>query len=63
MADFSGERIGEGLIRIGAMTEEQVKDVLKRQKEGDTRVFGEIAISLGYIDDEAIRKYLESKEK
>ena len=63
MADFSGERIGEGLIRIGAMTEEQVKDVLKRQKEGDTRLFGEIAISLGYIDDEAIRKYLESKEK
>jgi len=63
MADFSGEKIGEGLIRIGAMTEEQVQDVLKRQREGDNRLFGEIAISLGYVDDEAIRKYLESKEK
>ncbi len=63
MADFSGEKIGEGLVRIGAMTEEQVKDVLKRQKEGDKRLFGEIAISLGYVNDEAIRKYLESKEK
>ncbi len=63
MEDFKNEKIGEGLVRIGAMTEEQVKEVLKRQAEGDTRLFGEIAISLGYINDEAIKKYLESKER
>ncbi len=55
------ERIGEGLIKIGAMTEEQVKDVLARQKDGTNRFFGEIAIKLGYVDDEAIKRYLDSK--
>ena len=61
MEDHTGEKIGEGLKRIGAMTEEQVNEVLELQKNGDKRLFGEIAISLGYIDDEAIRKYIESK--
>ena len=55
------ERIGQGLSRIGAMTEEQVKDVLTRQKDGTNRLFGEIAIELGYVDDEAIKRYLDSK--
>ncbi len=55
------ERIGDGLIRIGAMTKEQVETVLKKQKEGDKRLLGEIAIELGYIDDNAITKYLKSK--
>jgi len=55
------ERIGEGLVRIGAMTEEQVKDVLSRQKDDTKRLFGEIAIELGYINDEAIMRYLDSK--
>jgi len=55
------ERIGEGLMRIGAMKSYQVEDVLRIQKNGDKRLFGEIAIELGYIDDSAIRSYLESK--
>ena len=52
-------RIGEFLVQIGAIKQYQVDDVLRLQKEGDTRLFGEIAIELGYIDDEAIKKYLE----
>jgi len=55
------ERIGQGLIRIGAMSEEQVKDILARQKDGTNKLFGEIAIELGYVDDEAIKRYLDSK--
>ena len=55
------ERIGEALVRIGAMKTFQVEDVLRLQQAGDKRLFGEIAIELGYIDDEAIRKYLEAK--
>jgi len=35
--------------------------VLKLQKKGDTRLFGEIAIECGYIDDTAIKAYLDSK--
>lgn len=56
-----GERIGEGLIRIEAMKKEEVDDVLSRQSDGDKRLFGEIAIDLGYINDEAIKNYLASK--
>jgi hypothetical protein len=52
------ERIGDFLINIGAMTLEQRDDVLMRQVEGDTRVFGEIARGLGYIDKLAIERYL-----
>ena len=62
MSKNTGERIGEGLIRIGAMKKEAVDDVLSRQTAGDKRLFGEIAIDLGYIDDQAIMNYLESKE-
>ncbi len=56
------ERIGEALVRIGAMKSYQVQDVLRLQQGGDQRLFGEIAIELGYIDDRAIQKYLESKK-
>jgi len=55
------DRIGDNLVKIGAMTQEQVEDVLKRQKDGDSRLFGEIAIELEYIDDNVIAAYLERK--
>jgi hypothetical protein len=57
------EKIGEALVRIGAMKSYQVDDVLRLQSGGDRRLFGEIAIELGYIDDQAIRKYLSSKKE
>jgi hypothetical protein len=56
------ERIGEALVRIGAMKSYQVQDVLRLQQGGDARLFGEIAIELGYINDQAIKKYLDSKK-
>jgi len=56
------EKIGEALVRIGAMKSYQVEDVLRLQLGGDRRLFGEIAIELGYIDDLAIQKYLSSKK-
>jgi len=55
------ERIGDGLLRIGAMTAEQRDKVLEMQYDGDERMFGEIAIDLKYIDDQAILDYLASK--
>jgi len=55
------ERIGEALVRIGAMTPEQVDQVLKLQQNGDNRLFGEIAIECGYINDEVLKKYVEAK--
>ena len=56
------ERIGEALVRIGAMTPEQVDQVLKLQQDGDNRLFGEIAIGEGFINDKAIKAYLDSKK-
>ncbi len=55
------EKIGETLVRIGAITPSQVEDVLRAQKAGDNRMFGEIAIELGYINDEILKKYVEAK--
>ena len=49
------ERLGDGLVRVGAMTAEQVQKVLAAQKGGDGRQFGEIAIALGYVNAEAIK--------
>jgi hypothetical protein len=57
------EKIGDVLVRIGAMNPLQVKDVLARQKGGDKRLFGEIAIERGYIDDAALKRWVEYKSK
>ena len=55
------DRIGDFLIEIGVMTRAQVDEVIRAQGQGDGRLFGEIAIELGYIDDSAIKRYLDSK--
>jgi len=55
------EEIGEGLMRIGAMTKAQVEEVLLRQRAGDDRLFVEIAIDLGLINEEALKSYLNVK--
>ena len=56
------EKIGEFLQRIGVMTEQQVQEVLDAQKAGDNRMFGEIAIEFGFINDEVLKKYIEAKQ-
>jgi hypothetical protein len=57
------EKIGDGLVRMGIMSKIQVEDILKKQEKGDDRLFGIIALELGYIDDTAIKKYFDSKKK
>jgi len=56
-------RIGGFLVSIGAMKDWQVEDVLLAQRNGDPRLFGEIAIALGYVDDVALRGYVESQSE
>jgi len=55
------ERIGEFLVRIGVLKPYQVEDVLRAQEAGDTRLFGEIAIEFGCMNDEVLKKYVEAK--
>ena len=60
-SEDSTQRIGDFLVRIGAMTTEQVYEVLTRQQMEPGRLFGELAIELGYINDSAIDKFLTEK--
>jgi hypothetical protein len=58
------EKIGEYLVGIGAMSATQVTVVINHQQSGDERLFGEIAMELGYLaDNEPIDKFLEYQEK
>jgi len=52
-------KIGERLIQLGIMSPGQVAHVLQKQAAGDARLFGEIAIALGFIDEGALRRYLD----
>jgi hypothetical protein len=57
------ERIGQFLVRIAVMKASQVDHVLRAQKAGDSRRFGEIAVELGYINDDAIKRFADYLEK
>ncbi|HUZ17016.1 MAG TPA: hypothetical protein VMV68_01430 [Spirochaetia bacterium] len=57
------ERIGDFLVRIGAMTEGQTKEVLDAQKGGDKRSFGDIALALGYVSEASIKSFADSLGK
>ena len=57
------EKIGEFLVRIGVMTMEKVQEVLQTQKAGDTRRFGDIALELGFVQNDAIKRYVDYMEK
>ncbi|MBN1523862.1 MAG: hypothetical protein JW904_05225 [Spirochaetales bacterium] len=55
------EKIGEFLVRIEALTQQQVDEILTIQAQDPSKLFGIIAIELGYIDDKAIKAYIDSK--
>jgi hypothetical protein len=57
------EEIGDFLVRIGVMQPWQLEDVLLAQRLGDKRLFGEIAIELGYFEDKALQLYIESQSR
>ena len=54
----STERLGELLVRMGALTQEQVKLILEYQVEHPDMLFGQIAIKLKFINMEILEKYL-----
>ena len=63
LEDTSSERIGEFLVKIGALTAAQRDEVIAKQTESPDRLFGQIAIELGYINDAAVDQYLEQKRR
>lgn len=56
-------RIGEFPVSSGRMSQEQVGQVLRLQREGNKRRFGEIALALGFIDDDAVKRFVDYLEK
>ena len=57
-----GGRIGDGMVKMGEMTRQQVKTVLEKQENGDHRLFGEIAVDLDFIDIDSVIRYMERSE-
>jgi hypothetical protein len=54
------EKIGEFLVRIGAMTEKQCEEIILIQQSGDKRYFGEIAVEKGFVNKDILKKYLHA---
>ena len=56
-------RLGEALVQRGAMTEEQVKEVLIKQRErsGLDKLFGELAVELHFVNPEMIEDILNQE--
>ena len=57
------DRIGDFLVKIGAIKLHQVEEILRLQQAGDKRRFGEIAVALHYISDDSIKRYIDYLEK
>ena len=56
------ERIGDYMIRTGAMNQSQVDEVVRAKTAGDTRHFGDIAISLGFIKAADVQAFLAAQK-
>ena len=56
------ERIGDYMIRTGAMNQSQVDDVARAKTAGDKRHFGEIAVSLGFITPADVEAFLAAQK-
>jgi len=52
------ERIGESLLRLGVLTQDQCDRILTLQSEGDQRLFGEIGLSCGFLEFDTLIDYL-----
>jgi hypothetical protein len=56
------ERLGDFMIRTGAMNQSQVDEVARLKATGDKRHFGDIAIALGFIKAADVQAYLASQK-
>lgn len=57
-AETSQDRIGEFLVKIGAMSSDQRNQVLEIQAHEPEKLFGKIAVEQGYINELAIDTFL-----
>ncbi len=57
------EKIGEAFVRLGKLKKEDVKKILRvqRDKYSSSRRFGEIALEMGMLDQKTLDDYLDGK--
>ena len=55
------ERFGELLIRLGALTQKEVDEILEKQKTQPDKRFGAIAVELGVVTSHQIDALLETR--
>ena len=56
------ERLGEFLVRLGVLTKDQVVEILAKQAVEPTKLFGQIAIELGFVKHGDIDAFIEAKK-
>jgi len=56
-------KIGEYLVKLGALNHEQVKEILSIQKKEPHKLFGVIAIELGYVNENVIKSCIASQKR
>jgi len=56
------ERIGDYMIRTGAMNQSQVDKVVGAKTAGDARHFGDIAVALGFITAAQVAAFLAAQK-
>ena len=56
------ERIGDYMLRTGAMNQSQVDEVARAKAAGDQRHFGDIAVSLGFIKPTDVQGFLAAQK-
>lgn len=52
------EPIGTFLLKIQAINEKELQEILEIQKNNPDKKFGEIAMEHGYVNEASINKYL-----
>jgi len=53
--------LGEVLVRSGAITQEQLQEALRQQKNGQKERLGRLLITLGFVKDETMRQALSTQ--
>ena len=56
------ERLGDYMIRTGAMNQSQVDAVAGAKAAGDKRHFGDIAVSMAFITAAQVEAFLASQK-
>ena len=56
-------KIGDFLIKTGVLKQHQVEDIIRAQQSGDKRLFGEIAVALGYMQEDSLKRFLDYLER